>query len=183
MTTTILFDGDKVEQLHDLTDGPERLRGSMLLWVDLGDLSADSVGRVGDEFDLDEESRERLASSSGGTFFRDKGEYIHVTASAPRADADDETSEIECVVGDNWVVTAHAQPVAVLDEFAELARGSGRTGELDGLTFLAGLLTLASMILRVSVCTDSTWAIMRGSRMPHIATKRCPVRRAPSILT
>ena len=146
MTTTILFDGDKVEQLHDLTDGPERLRGSMLLWVDLGDLSADSVGRVGDEFDLDEESRERLASSSGGTFFRDKGEYIHVTASAPRADADDETSEIECVVGDNWVVTAHAQPVAVLDEFAELARGSGRTGELDGLTFLAGLLTLASMI-------------------------------------
>ena len=68
MTTTILFDGDKVEQLHDLTDGPERLRGSMLLWVDLDDLSADSVCRVADEFDLDEESRERLASSSGGTF-------------------------------------------------------------------------------------------------------------------
>ena len=44
------------------------------------------------------------------------------------------------------MVTAHAQPVAVLDEFAKLARGSGRTGELDGLTFLAGLLTLASMI-------------------------------------
>ena len=183
MTTTILFDGDKVEQLHDLTDGPERRRGSMLLWVDLDDLSADSVCRVADEFDLDEESRERLASSSGGTFFRDKGEYIHVTASAPRADADDETSEIECVVGDNWVVTAHAQPVAVLDEFAELARGSGRTGELDGLTFLAGLLEWvlsehASAFERIEEALEQLDSrAMRGEREPEDEIERLVMLR------
>ena len=140
MTTTILFDRDRVEEFDDLANRPARLRGSMLLWVDLDDPSADTVRRVADELAFDEETTERLASSSGGVFFRDKGEYIHVTASTPRADAGDEVSEIECVVGDNWVVTAHAHRAAVLDEFAELARGTGRTGELDGPTFLAGLL-------------------------------------------
>ena len=58
----------------------------------------------------------------------------------PGEDVDSEPSEIECVVGDNWVVTAHERPAAVLDQFAELAAGSGRTGDLDGPMFLAGLL-------------------------------------------
>ena len=44
------------------------------------------------------------------------------------------------MVGENWVVTAHERPAAVLDQFAELAAGSGRMGDLDGPTFLAGLL-------------------------------------------
>ena len=43
-------------------------------------------------------------------------------------------------MGDKWVVTAHQRPAAVLDQFAELTAGSGRTGDLDGPTFLAGLL-------------------------------------------
>ena len=50
------------------------------------------------------------------------------------------SNEIECVVGDNWVVTAHERPAGVLDDYAELAQGSGRTGDLDGATFLSGLL-------------------------------------------
>jgi magnesium transporter len=140
VTTTILFDRDDVEELDDLADRPARLRGSMLLWVDLDDPSSSGARHVADELGLDEQSMRRLAAPRGGGYFRDRGEYIHVTASAPRADADDETSAIECVVGENWVVTAHSHPVAVLDEFAELARGSGRTGDLGGAMFLAGLL-------------------------------------------
>ena len=38
------------------------------------------------------------------------------------------------------MITAHQRPVAVLDQFAELTSGSGRTGDLDGPTFLANLL-------------------------------------------
>lgn len=140
MTTTFLFAGDRAEQLDDLTDRPSRLRGSMLLWVDIDELSDEQAQRVAAEFDLNEESVRRLATSGGGTSFRDMGEYIHVTASSPRSEADDLPSEIECVVGSNWVVTAHEHPARVLDEFAELAGGSGRVGELDGPAFLAGLL-------------------------------------------
>jgi magnesium transporter len=137
---TILFEGESAEQLDALADKPGRLRGSMLLWVDLRDPSRDEVDEVAGELGLDDESAERLLDPSDGVSFRDRREYIHVTASAPAHDAHSEPSEIECVVGENWVVTAHERPAAVLDQFAELAEGSGRTGDLDGPMFLAGLL-------------------------------------------
>ena len=47
---------------------------------------------------------------------------------------------VECVVGQNWVVTAHDRPIPVLDEFADRVSGSGDTGSLDGPSFLAALL-------------------------------------------
>ena len=140
MISTILFEGESAKQLDALADRPGRLSGSMLLWVDLRDPSRDEVDEVAKELGLDDESAERLLDPSDGVSFRDRGEYIHVTASAPAQDADSEPSEIECVVGENWVVTAHERPAAVLDQFAELAEGSGRTGDLDGPMFLAGLL-------------------------------------------
>ncbi len=112
----------------------------MLLWVDLAKASTDDLRRVASEFNLDEESVERLLDPTGGVCFRDRGDYIHVTASTPGDDVYSERNEIECVVGDNWVVTAHERPAAVLEQFAELAAGSGRTGDLDGPAFLAGLL-------------------------------------------
>lgn len=138
--TAILFHGDRVEHLESLVGRPSRLRGSMLLWVDIGDSTPDSVRRVADEFNLDDESVERLLDPSGGASFVDRGEYIHVTASTPGRDADSEPNEIECVVGDNWVVTSHRRPAAVLDDLAELVQGSGRIGDLDGPRFLANIL-------------------------------------------
>jgi len=140
VATTILFEGDRAERLDSLDDRPARLRGSMLLWIDLADSSEDVVRSVASEFRLDEESVGRLIDPSRGVGFLDRGEYIHVTASTPADDEDDRPNEIECVVGDNWVITAHECPVAVLDQFAELTSGSGRTGDLDGPTFLANLL-------------------------------------------
>jgi magnesium transporter len=47
---------------------------------------------------------------------------------------------LECVVGKNWVVTAHDRTVKVLEDFAERVSGSGDTGALDGPAFLATLL-------------------------------------------
>ena len=140
MTSTILFEGEHAEQLDALTDRPRRLNGSMLLWVDLRDPSPEDVDEIAKEFGLDDESVQRLLYPSDGVCFRDCREYIHVTASAPGPEADSEPSQIECVVGDSWVVTAHERPAAVLDQFAGLAAGSGRTGDLDGPMFLAGLL-------------------------------------------
>ena len=138
--TAILFEGDRAVELDDLAERPIRLRKSMLLWVDLRDPSAESVGRVADELGLDDDTAARLESSSGATYFRDVGPYIHVTVSAPRADDDDAVSSIDCVVSQDWVVTSHSQPAAVLEEYAALTRGTGRTGDLDGPSFLAGLI-------------------------------------------
>ena len=38
------------------------------------------------------------------------------------------------------MITAHDEPIAVLEEFADRASGSGDTGSMDGPTFLAALL-------------------------------------------
>jgi magnesium transporter len=138
----ILFDRDQVEHLDSLAERPERLRGSKLLWVDIDRRTDDSADEVAKAFDLGKATRDRLASSDGRAVFHDYGRYIHVTTYSP---CDDEGSEgdlvaLECVVGENWVITAHDRSVEVLDEFAERVSGSGDTGSLDGPAFLATLL-------------------------------------------
>jgi magnesium transporter len=138
----ILFDRDQVEHLRSLAERPQRLKGSKLLWVDLDRKTDESVDEAVEAFNLDEATRDRLASSDGKAVFHDFGRYLHVTTYSPCEEEgrEDELIALECVVGENWVVTAHDRPVKVLDEFAERVSGSGDTGTLDGPTFLATLL-------------------------------------------
>jgi magnesium transporter len=138
----ILFDRDRIDHLESLADRPRRLNKSMLLWVDIHRGSGFQSAEVADAFDLDAETRGYLESPNERPVFNDHGRYIHITAYAPQAD-DDEVGElhaVECVVGENWVVTAHDRPIPVLGEFAALVSGSGDTGSLDGPSFLAALL-------------------------------------------
>ena len=85
-------------------------------------------------------TRKCLASSKERAIFHDYGRYIHVTTYAPHEESEGELIALECVVGENWVVTAHEEPIPVLEEFAERVSGSGNTGSLDGPGFLAALL-------------------------------------------
>ena len=85
-------------------------------------------------------TRDCLADSEDRAIFRDHGRYIHVTTYAPNEDDEGKLHSLECVVGENWVVTAHDEPIPVLEEFAERVSGSGDTGSLDGPGFLATLL-------------------------------------------
>jgi magnesium transporter len=115
---------------------------------------------VADEFDLDDRTRQCLGKPHERASFEDCGRYIHITTYAPRREngrtvsspeEDAKTTSgstpdgdalhaVECVVGENWVVTAHEEPIPVLEEFAERVSGSGSTGSLDGPGFLAALL-------------------------------------------
>jgi Mg2+ and Co2+ transporter CorA len=141
--SAILFDRDQVDHLDDLPERPERLRGSKLLWVDIDERSAENAAKVAKAFALDDSTRDRLASSSARPVLSDHGRYIHVTTYSPCEEDDDEDNDLialECVVGKNWVITAHDRPVEVLEEFSEQVSGSGDTGGLDGPAFLATLL-------------------------------------------
>jgi magnesium transporter len=142
MSGAILFDRNEVEHLDSLADRPKRLKGSKLLWVDIDRRSDDSADEVAKAFELGEATRGRLASSDDRPVFQDCGRYIHVTTYSPceEDDKEDDLVALECVVGENWVITAHDQPLEVLDEFAERVSGSGDTGVLDGPAFLATLL-------------------------------------------
>jgi magnesium transporter len=136
--SAILFDRDQVYELEDLSDRPRRLSGSKLLWIDLHDGSGFSADELAEELDLDDKVKRCLANPNEKACFNDYGRYIHITTYAP--DEEGELHAVECVVGENWVVTAHDRPIPVLDEFAERVSGSGDTGSLDGPSFLAALL-------------------------------------------
>ena len=140
MSEAILFDRDKVHRLDDIADRPRRLSGSKLLWVDVDRAirGERATGRGGVRA---RQQHARLpASSKERAIFYDHGRYIHVTTYAPHEDEEGELIALECVVGENWVMTAHDEPIPVLEEFAERVSGSGDTGSLDGPGFLAALL-------------------------------------------
>ncbi len=102
--------------------------------------SEEDAHRVAEAFGLDSATRERLADSKDRAVFDDHGRYIHVTTYAPDEGDEGELIALECVVGENWVITAHDEPIPVLEEFAARVSGSGDTGSLDGPGFLAALL-------------------------------------------
>jgi magnesium transporter len=140
MSQAILFEADQTTQLDDLGSTPRRLGRHELLWVDVDRRDPEDAERVAAALGLDEHTRDRLAEPHDHADFHDHGRYLRITTYAPRPDDDDRLHAVECVVGENWVVTAHDQPVPVLDDFASRLSGSGDTGSLDGPGFLAALL-------------------------------------------
>ena len=140
MSAAILFDRDQVERLDSLAERPRRLRGSKLLWVDVHQGSDIDAVAAAEAFHLDDRTRDCLATPHKEPVFEDHGRYIHITTYSPREDEEGELHALECVVGQNWVITAHDRPIPVLEEFAARVSGSGDTGSLDGPGFLAALL-------------------------------------------
>src|ERR1044072_6852379 len=138
MRDAILFDRDQVERLDDLGERPKRLRGGKLLWVDVDRDSEEEAHQVAQAFGLDEATSECLTDSKERAVFKDHGRYIHVTTYAPHEDDEGELIALECVVGENWVITAHDEPIPVLEEFASRVSGSGDTGSRAGPGFLGG---------------------------------------------
>ncbi|HKY15310.1 MAG TPA: CorA family divalent cation transporter [Microthrixaceae bacterium] len=140
MSDAILFDHHEVDHLTELSARPRRISDAQLLWVDLhrgSDFTSDEVRQA---FDLDEQTADYLETPHERPVFFDHGRYIHITTYAPREDQEGELHAVECVVGQNWVVTSHDEPIPVLEEFAARVSGSGETGTLDGPGFLAALL-------------------------------------------
>jgi magnesium transporter len=144
--TALLFDRDEVEEIEDWTGHVGRIRRSSILWIDLERPDEERIRELADALDLDEASAARLAEQQGVPYFGDFGSYVHVTAYAPShagGPSERHSHELErvaCLVSKRWVVTVHEGEVAVLESFRERAGGSGETGRLDGLEFLANLL-------------------------------------------
>ena len=116
--SAILFDRDRVDHLEVFPNvriacGGRSCSGS----ISTTDLSS-APRRSPKELDLDDETRRCLTTPNEKACFTDFGQYIHITTYAPREDEEGELHAVECVVGQNWVVTAHDWPIPVLDEFA-----------------------------------------------------------------
>ncbi len=139
MATALLFDRDAVEEVDDWEERLPRLGRSSVLWIDLegpDDSQVESLARL---LDLDEQSVRSLNAPGDGTPGLDGSDrYVHVRVYAPSEEGG--LSRVVCLVSERWVVTVHDSPLEVLETYRQRASGSGDTGKLDGLEFLANLL-------------------------------------------
>jgi magnesium transporter len=140
MTDALLFREHEAEEVDEWPEHVGRLDESSLLWIDLERPGEEEIARLGDALELAEESLSRLKGEDGGPYLGDFAAYLHVTAFAPRGERH-EIRRVACLVSTSWVVTVRDGPVDVVDELRERALGAGEVGRLDGLDFLADLLT------------------------------------------
>ena len=181
----VLFEGERAEELQDLDDAPSRLGRSRFLWVDTDELTAELADQLASAVRVDER-RAHAMLEDGVRGFNDGGDFVRVSMRTPKTETSDEVVRLTCVVGDHWALTAHDQPVAVLDDLAELAVGSGPTGHLDGPSFLAMLFewvlngySLSFEHIEAELeAIDERAMRGRGSAESHIETLVASLRRA-----
>ena len=141
MTEALLFREHDVEEVDAWSERLGSLGRSSLLWIDLERPDEKELERLADALELEDASLRRLRGDDDGTpHLGDFGAYLHVTGSAPRGEHH-EIQHVACLVSKSWVVTVRDGPVEVVDELRERAEGAGDVGRLDGLEFLADLLT------------------------------------------
>lgn len=139
MAHALLFERDAVEEIDSWSDGLPRLGRSSVLWIDFERPTAQEIERLGELLALDQPTLERLSRPKENVSqFVGGQKYVHVTAYAPGEQR--QLARVECIVSERWIVTVREGPLAVLETFRERASGSGETGRLDGLGFLADLL-------------------------------------------
>jgi magnesium transporter len=139
--TALLFERDAVEEVEHWSERLGGLGRSSILWIDLKRPDEGQVREVVDALELAKTSAGQLIDPDSTPFFGDFDTYVHVTAYAPAArDASSELERVTCLVSKRWVVTVHDGEVPVLETFRERAEGSGETGRIEGLQFLANLL-------------------------------------------
>ena len=181
MSEALLFREHEVEELDDWTGSLDRLGASTLLWIDLERPSDDAVERLSRGLELDPRSVERLRGAERTPNLTDFGSYLHVTGFAPRGERR-ELEGLECLVSPTWIVTVHDGPVDVVDELRERAEGAGDVGRLNGLEFLADLLTwILEGYLRAFETIDMTLEDLDGQAMQGNASHEHSLARLVGI--
>src|SRR5687767_12384478 len=141
MLWVFVFDERESRQAEEVRAALDQLGEKALLWVALRDPTEDEVEAVREAFTLSDEQVHRLREPPSRASLVDAGEHLHVTLYVASGEGGEPVLRpVECVLGPNWVVTAHEAEIAVLDEFSERARGGGQIGALDSPSFVAAVV-------------------------------------------
>ena len=133
MLTLFVFDEQESRREEDLTGALRGLDDDAMVWIALRDPSQEEVAAVQEALGLDDEQARRLLEQPSQASLADHGEHLHVTLYvASSEEGEPALRPLECVLGANWVVTAHEEEIEVLEEFRERAerRQSGRCPRL-----------------------------------------------------
>lgn len=140
MTSALLFERDEVEEVENWQERIPRIGRSSILWIDLEEPSQQELRRLVEQLDLTKESHSQITDEDRRPRLDDHGTYLHVTAFGISDRHTRQRVRVDCLVSKRWLVTVHDSPLEVVESFRERATGSGDTGRLDGLEFLANLV-------------------------------------------
>jgi magnesium transporter len=117
----------------------DELGEHQLLWIDVSDLG--SLEGAARQVDLAPASVARITDGPTRPELLFHDSYFHlVVVLAERTPLGYDPVALHCVVGENWILTAHRKPTEVLDRFDERIRGDSPLGGLDAPTLLAAFL-------------------------------------------
>ena len=143
MVRAYLFDRRQGVEVESWLGSFRKLSKDEVLWLDLVDPSADEEREVREALELASDDGSALAGQERTPALEQHNGYLRVTAVAvsdAERDPELERVVVDCLVGSNWVLTAHKGEIAVLDDFREVATGEGELGILDAPSFLSALL-------------------------------------------
>ena len=138
MLTVFVFDEQESRREEDLPGALKGLDDDAMVWVALRDPTEEEAAAVQEALELSDEQARRLLEQPSQASLVDAGEHMHVTLYvASSEEGEPVLRPLECVLGPNWVVTAHEAEIEVLEEFRERAEGGGQVGSLDSPSFVA----------------------------------------------
>ena len=138
MLTAYRFDAQQSERVDDWEAACKEVDAQNLVWLALRDPSDEEIAEVRGALDLNDELAPRLREPPDRASVADDGHHVYVTLVAVAGEEDAPALvPLECVLGENWVVTSHPDEIAVLEEFLERAEGGGEIGVLDAPSFVA----------------------------------------------
>jgi magnesium transporter len=138
MLNAFLFKADGSERVEDWFGTLERLGRKELLWIALRDATQEEESALRHGLALNPTHAHRLRKFPERASVVDDGEHLYVTLLAVSGEPDTPVlAPIECVLGEDWVLTAHRDEIPVLEEFLERAAGGSNAGGLDAPSFVA----------------------------------------------
>ena len=140
MVSAYRFDAEQSERVEEWAAASKHVDSAELLWLALREPSDDEMAELVGALELGEERVPLLRNPAERASVADDGQHLYVTLVAVAGEEDAPTlGSVACVLGPNWVVTAHRDEIAVLDEFLERAEGGGEIGALDAPSFVAAI--------------------------------------------
>jgi magnesium transporter len=137
----LLARADGRDELIDLAAWtPRRIPRDQLLWVDLIGSDAGDIATVRRALRLSDPATEALGRAPDQPDAGVLEGAIHVVVATPGDAPEDDPVLLQVVLGEEWVITAHAAPIPFLEEHRERVRDEREVGLLTPVQFLVAVL-------------------------------------------
>jgi magnesium transporter len=137
----LLYSGDGSDEQVDLREWNGRsLRGTELLWVDLLGPDADEIDVVHKALKLSDSAVDALTTDVVQPDAAVLEGAVMVSVMSFSEGTGHDPIALQILVGKEWVVTRHAEPMPMLDDNRERIRDERQIGRLTPIQFLVSLL-------------------------------------------